>query len=53
MKLNSKIKNKRKNGTRRPQSAVPHRREISPGHIRTEDKAMNEKDKYLKRNLAT
>jgi hypothetical protein len=49
MKINAKIKNKRKI-TKRPQSAFPHGKDSPTNLSNHEDKA---KDIYLKRNLAT
>lgn len=56
MKMNAKIKNKRKNITKRPQSAVPNRnsRNSSPTNAQNyRAQEMEGHDKQLKRNLAT
>lgn len=51
--MNAKIKNKRKI-TKRPQSAFHGGKNDSPSNYSiTEEKAMANKENYLKRNLAT
>jgi len=47
MKMNAKIKNKRKNVSKRPQSAVPNRRsrDTSPTNYRAQDNQMEGNEK--------